>query len=284
MQTMYPERIVAIWFRSGTAFSAWEKGEIAKPTIPEAAYRIPMMCNPGAKEKGDKRFNGAWTGSLAMFQSYRAQGAPIGFVPDPRTSHECGDCRYLAIRFFDSCLEMRLPLQGSRNQRLRPVDMSAAWFAPVHGDAPRPSSGAKDASDPGVIWLPNETYAKAWAEYNKTGSVSDTTPPPSPVNLKAARTKDGVLLSWDCDADFESGIRGFVVERDGKTLAQLPAKAVARIVRPLFQGLSYHDTPDNPVPEMRFVDSSPVPDAVYRVIALNSVGLSSAPSSVAKTP
>jgi poly(3-hydroxybutyrate) depolymerase len=99
MQTSDPERIVAIWFRSGTAFATWEKGGIARPTIPAAAYSIPIMLNPGGKEKGDKRFNGAWTGSLAMFTAYRAKGAPAGFAPDPRTSHECGDSRYLAIPF-----------------------------------------------------------------------------------------------------------------------------------------------------------------------------------------
>src|SRR5436309_1188101 len=62
MQTTDPERIVALWFRSGTAFATWEKGEITRPDIPEAAYAIPALCNPGAKEKGDKRFDGAWTG------------------------------------------------------------------------------------------------------------------------------------------------------------------------------------------------------------------------------
>src|SRR3954454_860173 len=56
MQVQFPERIAAIWFRSGTAFGAWEKGDIQKPTIPAAAYQVPMMANPGAKEKGDKRF------------------------------------------------------------------------------------------------------------------------------------------------------------------------------------------------------------------------------------
>ena len=53
-----PERIVAIWFRSGTAFETWEKGEIPRPEIPAAAYQIPMMCNPGVKEN-ETRFKGA---------------------------------------------------------------------------------------------------------------------------------------------------------------------------------------------------------------------------------
>jgi hypothetical protein len=90
MQAKYPERIVAIWFRSGTAYSYWQKPEdptkertIPEVVLPPAAYEIPMMANPGAKENGDKRFNTAWTGSLAMFKDYRAKGAPIGFAPDP---------------------------------------------------------------------------------------------------------------------------------------------------------------------------------------------------------
>jgi len=83
MQTRYPDRIVAIWLRSGTAYADWEKGEITKPEIPEAVYPIPVMCNPGVKESGDKQPNGAWNGTLAMFKAYRAKGAPIGFAPDP---------------------------------------------------------------------------------------------------------------------------------------------------------------------------------------------------------
>ncbi len=130
MQTSDPERIVGIWFRSGTAYSTWEKGEIAKPTISEAAYGVPMMLNPGAKEKDDKRFAGAWTGSMAMFAAYRAKGAPVGFAPDPRTAHECGDSRYLAIPFFDACLNARLPDDGS--QKLKP-----RWLAKAEADRPQ---------------------------------------------------------------------------------------------------------------------------------------------------
>ncbi len=79
MQAMYPERIVAIWFRSGTAYATWKKGEIPAPELTAAAYEIPAMCNPGAKEKDDMRFKGAWDGTWSMFQAYREQGAPIGF-------------------------------------------------------------------------------------------------------------------------------------------------------------------------------------------------------------
>src|SRR5262249_51086942 len=161
-----------------------------------------MMCNPGAKEKDDKRFSGAWTGAMAMFKAYRAKGAPIGFAPDPRTSHECGDCRYLAIPFFDACLAQRLPARDATDQKLRPMDVKSAWLADVLSEkAESASSYAGKVNE--AVWLPNESVAKAWMEYVKTGAVSDTTPPPSPFNVKAAwKDGQGVEITWDAEADF----------------------------------------------------------------------------------
>lgn len=283
MQVRYPERIVAIWFRSGTAYSTWEKGEIPKPEIPAAAYQIPMMCNPGAKENGDARFSGAWTGTLEMFKAFRAQGAPIGFAPDPRSAHECGDSRYLAIPFFDACLAQRLPDRGAQDQNLRPVPNDSAWLAKLLGDEP---VAAKDfAGDrQQAVWLPNEAVAKAWQQYVRTGACDDTTPPPAPHRMKVHRAADNsVELSWDAPADFESGLSAFLIERDGKEIARVPEKADGRFGRPLFQRMSYHDTPEAPVAVMRYVDSSGASaQSVYRVIAVNSVGLRSEPASEAK--
>jgi hypothetical protein len=286
MQTMYPERIVAIWFRSGTAFAAWEKGEIPRPEIPDTAYAIPAMCNPGAKENGDKRFSSAWTGTLAMFQAYRAKGAPIGFAPDPRTAHECGDSRYLAIPFFDACLAMRLSQKNSKDAKLRAVDMKTAWLATLLTDKAEPAAAYAGKAEE-AVWLPNERVARAWSEYVKTGAVSDTTPAPPAFNVKAAVQPDQTVeITWDATADFESGIRAFIIERDGKKLAQHPEKPAGRFGRPLFQAMSYHDTPELPMPQMRFVDRSPQAGAkhVYRVIVVNGVGLSSEPSAIASTP
>lgn len=286
MQAMYPERIVAIWFRSGTAFSTWEKGEIPKPDFPEIAYSIPMMCNPGAKENADKRFNGAWTGTLSMFKAYRAKGSPIGFAPDPRTAHECGDSRYLAIPFFDACLAMRLPKKNAADKKLRPVDMKQAWLATLLGDKPEPAGSYSGKTDESV-WLPNESVANAWADYVKTGFVNDTTPPPAPFGVKAAWKPDqGLEITWNADADFESGINAFIVERDGSELAQIPEKPLGRFGRPLFQAMSYHDTPEKPLPEMRWIDKSARPSEKhqYRVIEVNAAGLKSQPSCAISAP
>jgi hypothetical protein len=286
MQTRYPDRIVAIWLRSGTAYVDWEKGAIAKPEIPEAVYTIPIMCNPGVKESGDKQPNGAWNGTLAMFKAYRAKGAPVGFAPDPRTSHECGDCRYLAIPFFDACLAMRLPDNGRADQKLRSIDMTMAWLAAPLSDKAEPLTVYTGKTNE-AVWLPNQNVAKAWMEYVRTGAVSDATPPPAAFNVRATRKPDqSIDVTWEAEADFESGIRAFVIQRDGKDLAQIPEKPMGKFGRPLFQPMSYHDTPERPLPEMRLVDRSPAAGGKheYRVIVVNSVGLRSQPSVPASVP
>jgi hypothetical protein len=277
LQTRHADRIVAIWCRSGTAFPAWESGQIPKPEIPDAVYRVPVMLNPGAKEKGDKRFNGAWTGAEAMFRAYRAKGAPVGLAPDPRTGHECGDSRYLAIPYFDALLAMRLPPKGSDDHTLRPVDGKVGWLAVPLSDKAEPAglfSGKPDEA----VWLPNEAVARAWMEYVRTGATRDATPPPAPTGVKAAATEGGTEVTWQAEADFESGLRGFVITRDGQVVAQLPEKPSGRFGRPLWQAMSYHDTPERPLPEMRWLDKTAKPGArhVYTVIAVNGVGLRSA--------
>lgn len=277
LQTMYPERIVATWFRSGTAFTVWGKGNIPKPDMPAAMYQIPMMCNPGAKENGDKRFNGAWTGSLEMFKACRAQGAPIGVAPDPRTGHECGDSRYLAIPFFDACLALRLPDKSDVAGKLKPIDISKAWLAPLLGDQAQPAADYKGAPAE-AVWLPSESVAKAWSDYVKTGAASDTTPPPAPANISANAADSGVEIRWSAEADFESGIQQFVIERDGAEIGKVPAAPKGSFGRPLFQRMSFHDTPEAPLPEMKFLDKDAKLDEkhAYRVYSINSAGLKSA--------
>lgn len=278
MQTMHPERIVAIWFRSGTAYSTWEKGEIPKPTIPQGAYGIPMMLNPGGKEKDDQRFAGAWNGSMAMFEAYRVKGAPVGFAPDPRTGHECGDSRYLAIPYFDACLALRLPDVGSDSVKLKAIDQKQGWFAPLLGERAE-SANVYRGRPAEAGWLPSESVAKAWSEYVKTGATSDSTPPATPTNLVVKLTPDGPTLSWEAVADFESGLQGFLIEREGTNPVMYPPKPIGRFGRPLFQTMSYHDTPEKPLPELKYTDkSSNGEKRAYRVTSINGVGLKSKPT------
>jgi hypothetical protein len=257
-----------------------------------------MMTNPGVKEKPaakatpdgeDKRteaekMKGPWLGNLATFRAYRARGGFIAFAPDPRTGHECGDSRYLAIPFLDACLAMRLPDKGSKDQALKRVDTSKAWLAPLLGEEAVPAARFKGKAEE-AVWLPNETVAKAWMEYVKTGATSDSTPPPAPFDARVSPAGDqGTEIVWSAEADFESGIGGFIVLRDGKELARVPEKAVGKFGRPLFQSMTYHDTPSQPLAQMRYGDTSARPGDphTYTIISVNSVGLRSKPSAKAK--
>jgi len=283
MTVLHPERVVAAWIRSGgiTKFHS-RHPEWPDHQVPEAIYSVPTMTNSGKKEQGHPRFAGSWIGATATFQEYRPHGAPIGIAPDPLTTHECGDSRYLAIPFFDACLAMRLPDSGATNQTLKLVDLSTAWLADEFGEVAVPATEYKGNVNE-AVWLPNAAVAKAWMEYVKTGTVSDFTPPPAPYNVKVtAKGDEGNEIVWEADADLESGIGGFIVLRDGRGLATLSPKTPQDGVfgRPLFQGLSFHDTPEEARRPMRFVDTTAKPGQkhTYAVVELNSAGVPSKPS------
>jgi pimeloyl-ACP methyl ester carboxylesterase len=280
MSTLHPDRVIAVYCRSGTQPVFQDRPlQVPPTTVTPAALGIPMMLSCGKKE-------GWITDKFMMtFKMYRPKGGLMGLALDPRTEHECGDSRYFAIPYLDACISMRMPDKGSKDQTLKPMDTSKAWLAPMKGDTAVPAADYKGAIEESV-WLPNEAAAKAYMEYVKTGAVADTTPPPEPFDLKATPKGDkGTELTWSAEADFESGIGQFIVLRDDKELAKVPEKPVGKFGRPLFQSMTYHDTPDQPMPNMRYLDTSAKPGEkhVYAVITVNSVGLKSAASKGAET-
>jgi pimeloyl-ACP methyl ester carboxylesterase len=281
LTTLYPDRVIAVFLRSG---SFRNRPTFPQPETPAAAYSVPVMGNAGVGE----RERGAWINTLARSREYRSNGAPAGFAPDPRTGHETGDSRYLAIPFFDACLAMRLPPKGSKSQNLRRVDMSQGWLAPFLGQAAVPASNYK-GNPLEAAWLPGESVARIWMEYVKNGTVADATPPLPPFNVRVtSRGNGGNEITWDAEVDFESGLGGFFVMRDDQALARLPATIPLGVYgRPLLQGLSYHDTPEGPPgpPEMRYLDVSAKPGEKhsYGVLAINSAGVTSLLSNVVLT-
>jgi sugar lactone lactonase YvrE len=281
MSTLHAERVVAVWMRSGSTVIFRDRPvEFPRPPVPAVVYTIPMMCNAGIKENIVRK------AMLTTFQEYRAQGGLIGFALDPRTHHECGDSRYLAIPYLDACLAMRLPEKWSKDQNLKPMDTSKAWLAPLLGDKAVPAAEYKGNPNE-AVWLPNEAVAKAWMEYVKTGAVGDTTPPPTPFNVQVTPKGDkGTEITWSAEADLESGIGHFIVLRDGKEFANVPQSPLGKFGRPLFQSMTYHDTPDQPLPEMRYVDASAKAgeEHTYAVVTVNSTGLKSKPSADAPLP
>jgi len=51
MTTLHPDRVIAVWMRSGSALMFLSHPEFTRPDVPTALYKIPMMINPGVKEK-----------------------------------------------------------------------------------------------------------------------------------------------------------------------------------------------------------------------------------------
>jgi pimeloyl-ACP methyl ester carboxylesterase len=281
MVLLHPDRVAAAWLRSGVPLLKADPARtgIKAHTLPEAALKVPMMCNLGTKEGvtvKDDRFAGVWPANAVFFQALRSQRGLIGVAVDPLSSHDCGNQRYLAIPWLDVCLTARLP--KIHGEPLREMPGKGVYLAEPTGSEAVPAT--RFSGDPlQAAWLPNESLAQAWMQYVKDTAVDDKTSPPAPKNVRVS----GNELSWEAEADLESGLASFLIERDGKVLAMLPEKGKNPFGRPVFQNLQYSDTPPQPLAPMRFADATAVAGArhSYRVVAVNTVGLKSEPSAEA---
>jgi poly(3-hydroxybutyrate) depolymerase len=278
MMMLHPERTVAAWLRSGVPALTEVEGKPVPYSIPDAACGVPTMCNVGTKEGvtvKDGQFAGVWPGVEVFFRELRSKGGLVGVAVDPLSSHDCGNQRYLAIPWLDTCLATRLPERAGDPLRLVPAE--SGWLAPLYvGESkliPPVPAGMFGGAIMDSVWLPNEASSRGWVEYVKDTAITDVTPPPSPANLQIK----GNELSWTADADLESGLAGFLIERDGKLLVTLPERPKNPFGRPIFQNLQYSDTPTLPLVEMRYTDTTAEPgkNHRYRVIAINTAGLKS---------
>ena len=285
MLLLHPDRVAAAWLRSGVPPLRVSEGKPTPYYITDAACQVPVMCNLGTKEGvtvKDGRFAGVWAGVETFFKELRAKGGLVCVAVDPLTSHECGNQRYLAMPWLDACLIARLP--DINGEPLKSMPNKDAWIVPLQiGDtkiddasklAPAPIlkyQGSMEESG----WLPNEAITKAWAQYVKDSAVTDVTPPPAPTTIRIV----GNELTWEAEADIESGLASFIIERDGQFLANVPELGKNPYGRPIFQNLQYSDTPSQPLIQMRFIDTKAESGKthLYRVISVNTVGLNSSP-------
>ncbi|MEZ6111166.1 MAG: hypothetical protein R3C99_09155 [Pirellulaceae bacterium] len=275
MVLLHPERVAAAWLRSGVPLLVPnpERPTIKSHTLPAAALHVPIMCNPGTKEGvtvKDGRFAGVWPANEAFFNEVRGRGGLIGVAVDPLSAHECGNQRYMAIPWLNACLTSRLPQTAGESLRAMPTD--EVWLAePTGFEAVAAEAFAGDPLK--AAWLPNARIARKWMQYVKDTQIADGTPPPAPIDPRV----DGNELTWQAEADLESGLAQFIIERDGELLARVPENPKNPFGRPLFQNLQYSDTPTQPLASMSYQDETAKPGErhAYRIIAINTVGLKS---------
>jgi len=282
MVLLHPEKVAAAWLRSGVPLleANPDRPTIQPHQLPESALKIPIMCNPGTKEGvtvKEGRFARVWPANQQFFNRIRKDGGLIGVAVDPLTSHECGNQRYLAIRWLDACLKLRLP--EKKGEPLRDLDGQNGWLSSTPGFK---AVSAKDfrGDQQASTWLPNEEFAKLWMQYVSDTQVEDLTPPPIPHEVKLT----GVTLSWSAKADVESGIERFLVYQGDEKIGEVVSETMNRFGRAIFQGLLYSDTPTLPLNQMEFVLPVSVDSKIaeYRVVTVNTVGLHSAKSAPAE--
>ena len=273
MLMVHPERIACVWLRSGAPkLTPRDDGKLPTLTVPTAALTVPAMCNLGTQEGvsiKDGRFAKVWPNIETFFKTLRGQGALIGVSIDPQSSHDCGNQRYLAIPWMDACLTLRLAPEGG--SKLLPISNETHWLAELSTNKAIPAekfTGNVNES----IWLPGESAARAWMQYNQEFGIMDKTPPPAPKNVVVKNN----IVTWTAEADLESGLAGFIIRRDGQEIARIPENNKSPYGRPIFQKNSYSDTPSQPLAQMQFNDSNaPAGEHKYEVIAINTLWLES---------
>lgn len=106
-----------------------------------------------------------------------------------------------------------------------------------------------------------------------TGNVTDRTPPPTPHDLTATYANKKVTLKWKASPDLESGLKTFIIYRDGKELKMLTYST--KTVFSKLYGYQRWNNGDDPAPlvppEMAFVDENVSNNSThtYQVASVN---------------
>jgi hypothetical protein len=134
-------------------------------------------------------------------------------------NHNFSYVRHMAIPFYEAVLKQRLP--NENRAEMKPLDRTKTWLGDTLTLEVYKESGYTGDKE-SLCLLPDSMVAAKWKEYVTTGNVADQTPPPAPYDLQIKWAKDSVGLSWKADADFESGIKCFIIYRNGIQVGRFP--------------------------------------------------------------
>lgn len=223
MTYLYPERVIATFPRSGGLAPVGREFSRSQPQEFDSspkAYQVPVLfCFGETEEIPDTRFFNGVAAARQLFEHGRKHGAHWSIAVHPGSNHENSNSRLLAIRFFDQVMKYRLPeAVANPEQAIEPIlltDEKSYLGNVTNFKIYRTTEFDGKTSE--LAWFPNVHVARAWQDFSKRGSISDGTPPPAPSNVQLKESEDGWDVTWDADADIESGIGSFRVYR-GETM------------------------------------------------------------------
>jgi hypothetical protein len=256
---------VARTYAARIAVMVSQAGSQEMSTFP-ATLKVPILDHNSVKDMTIYFDNGA------VFAHGRALGAVWAHMVNPfplwesaptaydanMEGHAPHDLRMLAIPWMDICLAARLPDKPG-DSVCKVMDTSTAWLGDTltHAIAP-----AKQFTGNKLIasWLPNAFFALKWAEYMTKGTIYDSTPPPAPYNLAGTYANKQVMLKWDADADLETGIKTFIIYRNGSIFQTIQWPNAPTTLFTLAKGFQRWDDGDqpnpSPAPNMTFTDAN----------------------------
>ena len=236
MLKAYPERIMAAVCYSAAWDPQWD--------YPEATAKIPVLLRHAGANDGDAS-SLCWATAVHSFLKLREMDAPVSIAYNAGQNHNFSYLRYMAIPFYEAVMKQRMPEEENCSV-MRDIDRSQAWLSDTLSlQICKESDYFGNKS--GLCLFPDETTAKNWKEFVSTGKVADKTPPPAPFNVKVKWNNNALEVTWEADADIESGIQRFNIFKNGILVGKLPETDV-------FQKFDRNGDNTVPVdvPEMKF--------------------------------
>jgi poly(3-hydroxybutyrate) depolymerase len=209
----YPEKILAAFAYSPAFDPQWD--------YPQGAAKVPLMIRHAGKDDFNAPSADCWRTAVNTFDKLRKMDGYVSIACNDGQNHNFSYVRYMAIPFYESVMAQRLPEKKSGT--LRDIRPELVWLGDTASlNIFKASSYAGDQS--AMCRFPDSLSAAKWREYVITGTVVDHTPPPAPYAVKINRISGNQAeLTWEADADIESGIRHFIIRVNGKPVAQFPS-------------------------------------------------------------
>lgn len=240
MLNKYPERIIAVVSYSAAFDSLFN--------YPLTVAKIPVLLRHAGIGDHNSNWAKCWLTAVHNFSKLRNSNGFVSIAHNKNQTHNLSYIRYMTIPFFESVLAQRLPLNGYSN--LRDIDTTKSWL----GDTITTSqcniykASAFNGNKHMMSWLPDSICAEKYKEYVTFGTIRDYTPPSAPFDVKInVLQQPGIEITWEADADIESGIKYFNIYKNGQLLSRYPLDAD-------FQ--TFNKNGDNPIPpiapEMHF--------------------------------